>query len=237
MRSNLAETLCELGRGPEAGEIIEQALADFRELGDHFGEGNALFLLSWARREPGDPEAAARAIGDALSIADAEDNQLWQGHWLAESARSNWPAGIPRPRCGCSRSPPPCNATRRRRPGSRRLDGAGETCQALGRFDEAAELHRRAIAAYRDLDAHWRLANALEHLASALDALGEHEPARAAREGALDLLPSSMTRRCRAGPACGRTPQRRRIAVHATGSEAVIQTGPSAQSRRGRRQE
>lgn len=68
------------------------------------------------------------------------------------------------------------------------LDSAGEACQALGRFDEAVDLHRRAIATYRDLDAHWGLANALAHLATALDPLGEEEPARAAREEALSLL-------------------------------------------------
>lgn len=52
-------------RGEDAVEIIRQALADFRGLGDHFGEGNAVFLLSWARRESGNLEAAGRAIGAA----------------------------------------------------------------------------------------------------------------------------------------------------------------------------
>jgi tetratricopeptide (TPR) repeat protein len=189
MRSNLAETLCELGRGPEAGQIIEQALADFRELGDHFGEGNALFLLSWARRESGDPEAAAHAISDALSIADAEDNQLWQGHWLAESARVELARGDPEAALRLSQE----SAAVQRRLGdtareAHALDLAGEACQSLGRFDEAAQLHRRAIAVYHDLDAHCPLAHAVAHLASALDALGEHVPARAARDEVLILL-------------------------------------------------
>lgn len=94
-RTNLAETLCEDGRAGEACATIEQVLADFRELDDHFGVGNALWLLSRARRESGEPEAAERAIAEALSLAAAEDNQLWQGHWLAESARVELARGRP----------------------------------------------------------------------------------------------------------------------------------------------
>ncbi|RKN04846.1 ATP-binding protein [Streptomyces radicis] len=189
MRGNLAETLCELGRAEEARAIVEHALADFRELGDHSGEGNALWLLSWARRASGDPEAAARAIADALSIAAEEDNQLWRAHWLAESARVELSRGNPE---AALRLAHESAAMQRGLGDSAReaaaLDSAGEACQALGRFDEAADLHRRAIVTYRDLDAQWRLANALAHLATALDPLGEDEQARAAREEALSLL-------------------------------------------------
>lgn len=189
MRSNLAETLCELGRGEEAGEIIEQALADFRELGDHFGEGNALFLLSWARRVSADLDAARRAIGDALSIANEEDNQVWRGHWLAESARIDLARGNPEEALRlCQESA----AVQRQLGDAAReavaLDSAGEACQALGRFKEAAQLHHRAVAVYREFDVRWRLAGALENLACALGSLGEHAQARAAREEALRLL-------------------------------------------------
>ncbi|MFD5720933.1 ATP-binding protein [Streptomyces sp. NPDC127036] len=189
MRSNLAETLCELGRGEEAGEIVEQALADFRELGDHFGEGNALFLLSWARRTSGDLEAASRAIGAALSIASDEDNQVWRGHWLAESAKVERVRANPEAALRLFRE----SAGVQRRLGdaareAAALDGAGEACQALGLFEEAAKLHRSAVATYRGLDARWQLAGALENLSGALGPLGEHEPARAARQEALLLL-------------------------------------------------
>jgi tetratricopeptide (TPR) repeat protein len=189
MRSNPAETLCELGQSEEAGEIVEQALADFRELRDHFGEGNALFLLSWARRESGDLEAAGRAIGAALSIADGEDNQVWRGHWLVESANVERTRGNPEEALRlCQESA----AVQRRLGDAAReavaLDGAGEACQALGRLQEAAKLHRRAIAVYRGLDAHWKLAGALENLAGALGPLGDRDSARAARQEALRLL-------------------------------------------------
>jgi tetratricopeptide (TPR) repeat protein len=189
MRCNLAETLCELGRYQEARGIIEQALADFRELGDHFGEGNALWLLSWARREAGDFEAAGRAIGAALTIAHDEDNQVWRGHWLAEAAKVERAQGNPPEALRLFQE---SAAVQRRLGDTAReavaLDGAGEANQALGSFEEAAKLHSRAVAVYRELDAWWRLAGALENLASALGPLGEIEPARAAREEALRLL-------------------------------------------------
>jgi tetratricopeptide (TPR) repeat protein len=189
MRSNLAETLCELGRGEQAASLIEQAVADFRELDDHFGEGNALWLLSWARREAGDPDAAAPAIADALTLAAEEDNQLWQGHWLVESACVELARGNPEAALGLFQE----SAAVQQRLGdaareATALDGAGEACQALGRVDEAADLHRRAIATFRDVDAYWRLANALAHLGDALDVLGEDGQARAAWEEAARLL-------------------------------------------------
>lgn len=189
VRSNLAEALCELGRGEEAGDIVEQALTDFRAVGDHSGEGNALFLLSWARRESGDLEAAAQAISAALTIAGDENNQVWRGYWLAESAKVEWARENPEEALRLFRE----SAAVQRRLGdtareAAALDGAGGACEALGRFEEAAKLHRRAVATYRGLDARWQLAGALGHLADALDSLGEHEPARAAREEALRLL-------------------------------------------------
>ncbi|GAB2828283.1 ATP-binding protein [Streptomyces daliensis] len=189
MRSNLAETLCELGLGNEAEEIIEQALADFRELGDHSGEGNALFLLSWARRQTGDLEAAARAISDALSIAVEEENQVWLGHWLAESARVELARGDPEKALRLSGE----SAAAQRKLGDAvrealALDTSGQACQALGRSEEAAELHRHAITVYREFDARWQLTAALEHLACALDALGDPQGAGAAREEALRSL-------------------------------------------------
>ncbi|WP_338684912.1 tetratricopeptide repeat protein [Streptomyces acidiscabies] len=186
LRSNLAETLCELGRGAEAGAIVERALADFRELGDRFGEGNALFLLSWARRVSGDPEAAGRAIRDALAIAGDEDNQVWRGHWSAEAARVERARGNPEGALRLFRE----SAGVQRKLGdvgreAAALDGAGEACGELGRYEEAARLHRRAVAAFRGLDARWQLAGALEHLADALEAGGERELAGGAREEAV----------------------------------------------------
>lgn len=189
VRSNLAETLCELGRGEDAWAIIEPALAEFRELGDRSGEGNALFLLSWAQRTSGDVEAAVRSIQAALSIADDESNQMWQGYWWMESARVERARGHLEESLRLFHA----SATVQRKLGdasreSLALDGAGETCQLSGSFAEAAELHRRAADICRRLDARWPLAKAQAHLADALTALGAHEPARAARDDALRLL-------------------------------------------------
>ena len=127
-------------------------------------------------------------IADALTIAAEEDNQLWQGHWLVESARVELARGNPEAALGLFQE---SAAVQQRLGDAAReavaLDGAGEACQALGRFDEAADLHRRAIATFRDVDAHWRLANALARLGDALDVLGGEEQARAAWEEAARL--------------------------------------------------
>ncbi|MFD7954997.1 tetratricopeptide repeat protein [Streptomyces ardesiacus] len=191
VRSNLAETLCELGQGEEACTIIEQVLADFRELGDRACEGNALCLLSWAQRTSGDAEAAARSIHAALSIAEEESNRVWQGHWWAEAARVERARG--RPEDSLRLFQKSAAAQQQLGDASREataLDGAGNVCQSLGRFEEAEELHRRAADTYRRLHAHWQLARAQAHLADALTSLGNHQSARSAREEALHLLGS-----------------------------------------------
>ncbi|WBB63604.1 tetratricopeptide repeat protein [Streptomyces sp. WMMC500] len=187
VRTNLAETLCDAGRAREACEVVEQVLAEFRDLDDHFGVGNALWLLSRARREAGDPEAAGRAIAEALSLAAAEDNRLWQGHWLAESARVELARGRAADALRLARE----SAAVQQRLGdtareAAALDIAGEACGALGRLDEAAGLHRGAIERYRAADAHWPLARALVNLADVLDRAGL--PARTVWEEAAGEL-------------------------------------------------
>ncbi|MET8982528.1 tetratricopeptide repeat protein [Streptomyces sp. NPDC004539] len=195
IRGNLAETLCELGRGAEAAEIVERALTDFRALGDRFGEGNALFLLSWARRESGEFDAAGLAIQDALAIAADESNPVWRGHWLAEAARVERARENPAEALRLFRE----SASVQRKLGdtareAAALAGAGEACRELGRPEEAVKLLRRAVAGFRGVDAPWQLAGALGGLADALDAgtgaggQEAYEAARAAREEALRLL-------------------------------------------------
>ncbi|GAA2112562.1 ATP-binding protein [Streptomyces synnematoformans] len=185
MRTNLAETLCEVGRADEARGLVEQVLADFRELDDHFGVGNALWLLSRARRESGETEAAGRAVAEALALAVTADNQLWRGHWLAEAARVQLAGGRPADALRLARE---SAAVQHRLGDTAReavaLDLAGVACRALGRLDEAADLLRGAVAANRETDARWQLANALVNLADVLGRLGAGESARAAREEA-----------------------------------------------------
>ncbi|MBU6535577.1 ATP-binding protein [Streptomyces sp. NPDC057245] len=191
VRSNLAETLCELGRGEDAWSLLEQVLADFRQLGDRACEGNALCLLSWAQRTSGEAAEAAYSIRAALSIAADESNQVWQGHWWAESARVERARGNPEESLRLFQKSAAIqqqlgDASRE----ATALDGAGEACQSLGRMEEAAELHRRAAKTYRRLGSHWQLACAQTHLADALTSTGDHESARLTREEVLHLLSS-----------------------------------------------
>ncbi len=189
VRGNLAESLCELGRSEDALGILRRVLVDFREVGDRGGEGNALFLVSRACRTSGDVASAREAIGRALAIAANERNQVWRGHWLVEAARVAGCRGRAEEMLSLCRE----SAHLQRRLGDTAreavaLDGAGEACQALGRFEEAVAFHRHSVALLQELDAAWRLARALEHLAAALDRLGDPAPSRVARQEALRVL-------------------------------------------------
>lgn len=189
LRGNLAEVLCELGRWEEAAGILEPTLPYLEQLADSSGRGNGLYLLSRARRELGDLAAASRAIDTALDLARREDNQMWRGYWLLERARVTLAEGDPE---GALRQCRESAAVQRRLGDAAReaaaVDAEGEVCRALGLFAQSAALHRRAVGAFRRLDAGWQLAVALEGWSVALAALGDRAAARAAGEEALRLL-------------------------------------------------
>nr|WP_232246790.1 hypothetical protein [Kitasatospora mediocidica] len=91
------------------------------------------------------------------------------------------------------------------------LDRAGEACRDLGRFGEAADLHREAAGIHRELDDRWQLAGALGNLALCLDADGAAERAGKHWADALGLLagfddPQALALRRRIAWRLGRLP-------------------------------
>ncbi len=94
-RMNLAESLLDAGRDREALGILRPLPALFASWQDGACEGNAWWLLSWARRSSGDPAAALAAIGTALRIAGSAANLAQRAHWLAEAARVHRPSATP----------------------------------------------------------------------------------------------------------------------------------------------
>jgi tetratricopeptide (TPR) repeat protein len=140
LQANLAEAYCELGEYEAAIGGLGETLAVFRELGDHSCEGNALFLLSRAHRERGHLSDARASIEEALTIASDEENenQVWQAHWLVESAKVQRAEEQP----GEALNSYQRAASIQRMLGDRSreasaLDGTGEAYQQLGRFADA----------------------------------------------------------------------------------------------------
>jgi tetratricopeptide (TPR) repeat protein len=191
IRSNLAEALCEVQQPRAAVEILVDALAVFRELGDRASEGNALFHLSWAHRELGDLVAARAHIDEALQIAEDEQNQVWQAHWLVELGAVQRAAGQPADALVSDQRA----AVIQRQLGDRSreayaLDGADLAYEQMGRLDDATDFYRTAAATHRDQDDQWHLAQTLyrlgvaaddrESLQSALDLLAQFDDPRAA---------------------------------------------------------
>jgi hypothetical protein len=123
----------------------------------------------------------------------------------AKSAASWRTAATNRTLCPWQPSPEPPGSARPRSPCT------GHTPSGLTSL--AAKLHRHAVATYRGLDARWQLASALEHLAGALGALGENEPARAARRERCACSVSSTPRRRSRWPDVWPATGRRRLAV------------------------
>ena len=70
------------GRGEEARDLAEQAVALCRQAGDEVGLGKALVLLGQIERGLGSREAALAAYGEAVRIARGQDLPLMLAHRL-----------------------------------------------------------------------------------------------------------------------------------------------------------
>ncbi|MFE1935576.1 ATP-binding protein [Streptomyces sp. NPDC059474] len=186
--ANLAEVTYELARPEEASGFVRRALEMHRELGNQGGEGNALRILSAIQRDRGQPEEALGSAEGALEIARTHRNHMWEGYWMLELGRAQQANGaFDAALVSFQRA-----ASLQRRLGdrareARAWDGAGETYRRLGRPGEAADFHRRAVAAHRELDDLWHAALALVGLATALreadEAGGGEEPGGAQEAG------------------------------------------------------
>lgn len=189
MQSNLAETLCELQQPRAAADILRETLAVFRDIGDRFGEGNALFLTSWAYRGLGDLDGARAAIDQALVIAEEDENQVWQAHWLVELGHVQRTAGQPADALISYQRA----ASIQRQLGDRSreafaIEGTGQAYEQLGRIAEATDFCRVAADTHRELGDRWSQARNLHHLAYVLAQQDRPAEARTSREQALPLL-------------------------------------------------
>jgi len=209
--TNIANVLIDLERYEEALDLLGPAVEIYRRLGIRGSEGDALCVLSQAHRGLGAPEAALRAINQALLIASDQENRAWEGFWLVELGRVQLDLGTPSEALTSYQR----SAILQRQLGDRAreagaLDATGEVYQHLDRQEEAADFHRLAVSAFRELEDNWQCALALDHLASALAATGVTMEAEACWSEALDLFdgfsdPRSLALRARIRERFGRS--------------------------------
>lgn len=189
IHANLAEILIGLRQYAEAARLLTSALDAYRGRDDPGLEGNALWLLSAARRGLGDASGALTAARDAVDLAVRHRNPMWEGYWLLELGFAQYAAGLSvEALASFGRSADLHHGIGDSTREARAWDGAGVVRLSLGQVEIAADAHRRAAEVFRRTEARWHLAGALGHLAQALAAGGETARAREAAAEALEIL-------------------------------------------------
>jgi tetratricopeptide (TPR) repeat protein len=171
-RSNLAEVWIELGDLPAALRDLGGLVPSFERSGDVPMRGNALWLLSRARRLDGDADGAKTAIEEALVIATELRNRILEGAWLMEAALVRLAVGDTAEALrDCQRA---VALQREIGDASREalaLHRTGEVLAGMGRFAESAAFHLRAARRFHDLGETWNEALARIGAADAASAL------------------------------------------------------------------
>ncbi len=171
----------------EAEGYLDESRQIFRALGDRLNETMVTSFHSYLALARGDITRALAAAQEAVDVSADLDSSLFEATALIYLGKAQLAAGSP----GEALESYLASARRSRREGdvSREgwaIDGAGRAYQMLGRLDDAADFHRRAIAICRRLGDRWKLARSLERLADALpDDLDE---AGRARREAIEIL-------------------------------------------------
>lgn len=166
-RGGVAIVLFEQGNLAAAMTALGETLRD-ADL-SAYARAECLWIEAMILRETGQTAGARTRIAAALKIAHELSNAVPEALYETERGKILLATGEPHKALSVLQRA----ALMQRRLGDRSreadaLDAAGEACQALMRFDEAAELHRSAIALHRDLADRWHLALAQANLARAL---------------------------------------------------------------------
>ncbi len=186
---NLAQAELELGHPENALGPLHRGIEAFRSHGDRRAEGNALRLLATAELDSGDAAAALAHAEQAVAIATGIRSTAAEAYWLLTLGDARRATGQPaQAEASYRRAAALQKDLGDRARQAAAWDGLGQACLQLGRAREAADCHRRAVATYRDVRLAWETAQALAHLAVALDSVPEPQEAEDARSDALGLL-------------------------------------------------
>ena len=189
IRENLAEALIGLGHSLAAETLILDALADLRRRGDIGSQGNALRLLSMARRDQGDLDSARSAAEDAVTLAVQQRHPGREGYWLLELGTVQRLSGeLAAAQDSFGRAAELLHRAGQKMREAQARDLQGTVQYEMGNLDDAIESHRNAAEVFRSLAARWPLAVALHNLAIGLNASGDHTTARVTAAEATAVL-------------------------------------------------
>jgi tetratricopeptide (TPR) repeat protein len=186
---NIGWALLEGGDFEEAEQPLRQAAALLQEAEEPLEVAEALTLLAAVLRRSHRVAEARAAAEQALAMAGELDGTLFEGLSLLELGRIDLAQGE-------------ANETLARLQQAAALfwrigrldlqatawDATGQAYVMVGRASEAADFHRRAVAAFRDRGDDWQRALALENLAAVLDLCEEPGQALEHRHEAVRLL-------------------------------------------------
>ncbi|MFC0541716.1 ATP-binding protein [Kutzneria chonburiensis] len=178
---NLGCVQRDLGHLAEAERHLQQAIAEYRELGEDTEEAFSLSYVAEVLIEQGKPAQARDSLHRALAHAEAHDNTLLEGLVLLQQGRLELAEGSPESALTSSHSA----AVLLRQFGydgteAEALHVTGVAYRQLGRLDDAANFFRRSAEIQRRLGDRWQLAVALDSLATTLSLLGKPDQARLA---------------------------------------------------------
>lgn len=186
---NLADTFLDLGESQQAFELAQQAVAIHRETGNTLSEFASLTVISAVQREWGSLDDAIATLHRAQDLAHELDNPVREAYALLELGQTQLAGELYEDALLAFHQA----AVLYRRLGdtsreASAFDGTGEVYRELGRLDEAADFHRRAVAGHRKLDDRWQLAVCLNHLAATLALSGQPDQAQHHWREALTLV-------------------------------------------------
>ena len=186
----LAATVAQLGQPEPAATLAEQSLAlHAASRADPYLRVDPLLLLARIHREQGHTDQAAAVLDQCGTLAGDLEHPALTRAVLLERAELASAQGEHEHALELYWTYAHIQRSSGDRPHQvAALDGAGRTLRALGRLPEALEAHRGAVELGRGLGQPWPLALSLAHLAEALAAAAQPEPAAATGTEAITLL-------------------------------------------------
>ena len=148
-----------------AARALEEALGISRDIGDGFGQANALNELGRVRRATGDCPGAARAQEEALGIYRDLGNWLGQANASSTSGSCGGQLGTIRARPGPTRRRWASTETSATGAVKSRLSTRSGLCTGSASYlRQAGSCHQRALDLARQIDSDWDEGHALAGL-------------------------------------------------------------------------